>query len=180
MTTRTLRNASVVATFSPAQIAHLRSHVLGIVVRTLPYAEEVVEGKRKWTSVQAQVWRTLVSKVMPDLNLSYAQVDVTHKNLTELSRAELEQIAAGLHEVEAAALIEASATAAKGAESQGSEQPSAETVPELCLPDVPLAPPKRRVVAPHMRDRGGRGEGRRRSPVVAALPPRSPDNSEQS
>ena len=79
---------------TPAQIAQLRNRIARLVHEALPHAREVLKGDRRWTNVQLGLFRTLVAKIVPDLNQSFAQVEVTNRPLMALSRAELEQIAA--------------------------------------------------------------------------------------
>jgi len=59
-------------------------------------ADEVVKGHREWTPTQARVFSNLLNKVIPDLSASYHQHEHNHKNITEMSREELELIASGV------------------------------------------------------------------------------------
>jgi len=81
---------------SPAQSAKIRGQIARMVKSQINWANEVVEGSREWSPTQARVFGTLLAKVVPDLSASYHQHEVTNKELVELSRDELERIAAGI------------------------------------------------------------------------------------
>ena len=57
-------------------------------------------GEIAWTPTQARVFATLLSKVMPDLTVQFQQNEYKlTENVNELSRAELEKIAAGVNQI---------------------------------------------------------------------------------
>jgi len=62
----------------------------------LTLADEVVKGHIEWTPTQARVFSSLLNKVIPDLSASYHQHEHSVKNITEMSREELERIASGV------------------------------------------------------------------------------------
>lgn len=112
---------------TPAQIAQLRHRIGRTVHEALPHAREVLKGERKWSPVQLGLFRALLGKIVPDLNQSFAQVEVAHRPLSQLSRAELEAIAAGdtnLSEVEV--------EAAEAAVSAASDESDAASVSAQC------------------------------------------------
>jgi hypothetical protein len=82
------------ATFGPREIARLRAQAAGIVTHLLPNVMEAVEGKRTWTPVQANLFKTLWQSVMPTLSQSHTTVDINAKPLAELSRDDIEKMLA--------------------------------------------------------------------------------------
>lgn len=92
----TARDLAGSLALTPHQIALLRGHIAVGVRKLLPDALEAAEGKRKWNNIQATIFRTLLNKVVPDLNASISQVEITHRTVHEMSRDQLERIAAGL------------------------------------------------------------------------------------
>lgn len=57
-------------------------------------------GGKEWNPTQARVFSALLNKVVPDLNASYVQHEHTTKEVTDLSREELEAIAQGVSTIE--------------------------------------------------------------------------------
>ena len=92
---------------SPAQSARLRGQIARMVRNQINWANEVVEGSREWSPTQARVFGTLLSKVVPDLSASYHQHEINNKEAVDLSRDELERIAAGI-EVTSTEIIDVS------------------------------------------------------------------------
>lgn len=82
------------AVFGPREIARLRSQAAGIVTDLLPVVREAAEGKRIWTPVQVQLFKTLWQSVMPVLSQSHSTVDVRAQNLGTLSREQIEELLA--------------------------------------------------------------------------------------
>ena len=82
-------------TFSPAKAAALRNDVSRLVTKHIRMADEVVQGTRTWSPTQARVFATLLNKVLPDLTAGFVQHEHTVKSAIELTREELERIAAG-------------------------------------------------------------------------------------
>lgn len=62
-------------------------------------AQEVLNGVREWNPTQARVFTALLNKVIPDISMSYAQVDIRDKELSNMSREELEEIASGMNDI---------------------------------------------------------------------------------
>lgn len=85
--------------FSPAKAAALRAEVSGLVTKHIRMADEVVQGTRIWTPTQARVFSTLLNKVLPDLTAGFVQHEHTVKTAIELTREELERIAAGADDI---------------------------------------------------------------------------------
>lgn len=83
------------AIFSPAKAAQIRADVSKLVTTHIRMADEVVRGTRVWTPTQARVFSTLLNKVLPDLTAGFIQHEHTVKTAIELTRDELERIAAG-------------------------------------------------------------------------------------
>jgi len=98
---------------SPAQSAKLRGQIATMVKTQIDWANQVVEGSREWSPTQARVFGTLLSKVVPDLSASYHQHEINNKEIIDLSRDELERIAAGI-EVTATEITDVSEEPSKG------------------------------------------------------------------
>ena len=98
---------------SPQQVALLRSKIATLVKKQLPHAHEVVLGTREWSPTQATVFKTMLSKVVPDVSATYSQVDMNVKDTRELTREDLERIAAGLDEVEDTVILDNDVTPEK-------------------------------------------------------------------
>ncbi len=81
-------------------VAKLRGYIRDEVQTILPLAVRAVEGDIKWTPQQVSLFRTLMSKVVPDLSQSHTTVEHRHVDVNKLSRDELEAIASGIHEGE--------------------------------------------------------------------------------
>jgi len=81
-------------------VAKLRGYIRDEVQTILPLAVRAVEGEIKWTPQQVALFRTLMSKVVPDLSQSHTTVEHRHVDVNKLSRDELEAIASGIHEGE--------------------------------------------------------------------------------
>lgn len=84
---------------TPQQVAVLRGKISEKLSKNLTMAQEVLNGTREWNPTQARVFTALLNKVIPDVSLSFAQVDVQSKDMNNLSRKELEEIASGIYEV---------------------------------------------------------------------------------
>ena len=80
---------------SPRQIARIRGQIATHVRDLMPQAVEAARGERTWSNQQVTIFRTLLSKVVPDLSQSHSTVDITTRQVTELTREELEAIASG-------------------------------------------------------------------------------------
>lgn len=81
---------------TPAQSAQIRAEIAKSVSDQIIDAHQVVMGAKTWNPTQARVFGMLLNKVVPDLNASYVQHEHTTKQLTDLSREELEAIAQGV------------------------------------------------------------------------------------
>lgn len=88
------RKAGIVAV-TPQTTARIRSQIATGLVHYIRMADEVLHGSREWTPTQARVFSMLLNKVVPDLSASFVQHEHKTANLRELSREELERIAAG-------------------------------------------------------------------------------------
>ena len=84
---------------TPQQVSVLRGKISEKLSKNLTMAQEVLNGTREWNPTQARVYTALLNKVIPDVSLSFAQVDVQTKDMNNLSRKELEEIASGIYEV---------------------------------------------------------------------------------
>lgn len=85
---------------TPAQSAQIRGQIANFVKDQITVANQVVMHGKEWTPTQARVFGMLLNKVVPDLNASFVQHEHQVKNLTEMSREELEAIASGVQTIE--------------------------------------------------------------------------------
>ena len=85
---------------SPAMSANIRGEIASYVKDQINLAHTVVLGHTEWNPTQARVFGMLLNKVVPDLNANFVQHEVNMKQLTDLSREELERIAQGVSEIE--------------------------------------------------------------------------------
>ena len=88
---------------TPAQSARIRAKIAENINEHLLEAHQVVMGAKNWNPTQARVFSTLLNKVVPDLNASFVQHEHVTKDITSLSREELEAIAQGISTIEAEA-----------------------------------------------------------------------------
>ncbi len=86
---------------SPQQSAQLRGKIAKLVSDQVTHANEVVLGVRDWSPTQARVFSTLLNKIVPDLSASYVQHEHNTKDVIDMSREELERIAAGIDAIDA-------------------------------------------------------------------------------
>lgn len=86
---------------TPAQSAKIRGKIASLMNEHISHANEVVLGLRDWGPTQARVFSTLLNKVVPDLNASYHQHEHSVKDVIDMSRDELERIAAGIDAIDA-------------------------------------------------------------------------------
>ena len=81
---------------TPQQSSQIRGEIANYVKDQLHLANAVVAGAIDWNPTQARVFGMLLNKVVPDLNASFHQHEHEVKQLTALSRSELEAIAQGV------------------------------------------------------------------------------------
>jgi hypothetical protein len=84
---------------SPARAAQMRGKIAAIIERNLDVAEKVLAGGSgpdavSWSPTQARVFATLIAKVVPDISISAVTHEHNHRQVRELSIAELEAIIA--------------------------------------------------------------------------------------
>lgn len=85
---------------TPNQSAKIRGEISRIVQSHITLADAVVQGTVDWSPTQARVFSTLLNKVVPDLSASYVQHEHSTKDLVDMSRDELERIAAGIDAID--------------------------------------------------------------------------------
>lgn len=85
---------------TPAESAKIRAQIADYMRDQLTDAHQVVMGIKEWNPTQARVFGILINKVVPDLNASFHQHEHQTKQLTDLSREELEAIAQGIEVIE--------------------------------------------------------------------------------
>ena len=81
---------------TPAEVQKIRAQIAGYMEVQLQDAHSVVMGAAEWNPTQARVFGMLLNKVIPDLNASFVQHEHQTKQLTDLSREDLEAIASGI------------------------------------------------------------------------------------
>tara|TARA_R110001592_G_scaffold66813_2_gene205155 strand:+ start:192 stop:698 length:507 start_codon:yes stop_codon:yes gene_type:complete len=81
---------------TPAESAKIRGQIASYMQDQIEDAHQVVMGMQTWNPTQARVFSTMLNKVVPDLNASYHQHEHSTKQVTDLSRDELEAIAQGV------------------------------------------------------------------------------------
>lgn len=86
---------------TPAQSASIRGQIAGLMNEQIGHANEVVLGLREWGPTQARVFSTMLNKIVPDLSASYHSHEHAVKDVIDMSRDELERIAAGIDAIEA-------------------------------------------------------------------------------
>lgn len=82
--------------FTPRESARLRTRIGDILADNLDEAAEAMRGQRHWTNAQVKLFSVFLNKVVPDLSASYSVVERRTVNASDLTREELERIAAGL------------------------------------------------------------------------------------
>jgi hypothetical protein len=85
---------------TPAESGKIRAQIANYMRDQLNDAHMVVMGGKEWNPTQARVFGILLNKVVPDLNASFHQHEHTTKQLTDLSREELEAIAQGVQVID--------------------------------------------------------------------------------
>lgn len=102
-----MKNMTQLATsnkLTPAQSAQVRGQIANFMAEQINDAHQVVMGHKEWNPTQARVFGILLNKVVPDLNASFVQHEHTTKQLTDLSREELEAIAQGISVIDVEAV----------------------------------------------------------------------------
>lgn len=82
--------------FTPSESAKIRADIAKAIKTHINAASEVLAGNISWNPTQARVFGILLNKVVPDLNATFVQHEHNTRQLVDLSREELERIAAGL------------------------------------------------------------------------------------
>ena len=81
---------------TPAAVMALRSQILKNLETQITYANEVIEGTRVWTATQARVFQTIINKGIPDLNANFIQHEHNIVDVPQMTRSQLEQMAAAI------------------------------------------------------------------------------------
>ena len=79
---------------TPQYTSMLRGKIASIVHDHLLVAEKVLTGEIAWTNAQISLFKTLMAKVVPDVSATYHQHELNSRTTTEMSREELEALAA--------------------------------------------------------------------------------------
>jgi hypothetical protein len=77
----------------PADIHNLRREFAEIIALSLPSFREHMSGKKEWSQNRLMAFKLLVSRVIPEVSQTFAQIEVTNRNVLELSVSELAAIA---------------------------------------------------------------------------------------
>lgn len=91
--------------FTPAEAARMQSGIAALVEDQIMQGHRVVMGTLQWSPTQARVFKVFVDKCIPDLSANFTKSENTNINISEMSREQLEAIAA-----ESMKTIEASPT----------------------------------------------------------------------
>lgn len=84
---------------SPLASSKIRGQIAIFMKHQIDLANEVVLGSRDWNPTQARVFGVLLNKVVPDLSASYVKHEHDVKEVTDLSREELEAVARGINTI---------------------------------------------------------------------------------
>ena len=90
-----LIDMSLAQPLTPGQSAKVRSYIFGLLRAQVPLAHRVVMGEAEWSPTQARVFATLLDKCLPDLAASFVVNEQGESRLPEMSRRDLEALAAG-------------------------------------------------------------------------------------
>ena len=85
---------------TPAQSSKIRGKIARFVESQIEVANDVVMNGKEWTPTQARVFGMLLNKVVPDLNASYVQHEAQQKDITKMTREQLEKIASEMVTIE--------------------------------------------------------------------------------
>lgn len=88
---------------TPDDSAEVRGQIASYMKEQIMIANLVVLGTKEWSPTQARVFGMLLNKVVPDLNASFVQQEVTRRDITQLSREDLEALAIEMRTIEATA-----------------------------------------------------------------------------
>jgi len=86
---------------TPIEIDNVRRRALAIVKDRMQDANDVLKGEKKWDAQQTRLFLGMLNKIVPDLNYTKKEVHITDKSLSELTEAELLQIATTGHRLDA-------------------------------------------------------------------------------
>lgn len=78
---------------TPGYAAALRGKIAAIVNTQIEVAEQVLLGEVAWSAAQVQVFKTLMNKVVPDISAKFHQHEISNRDVSSMSRAELERMA---------------------------------------------------------------------------------------
>lgn len=80
--------------FTPRTVQALRAAIANGVAMATPLAIEAMAGKRKWSHQQVQLYRTMLAKVVPDLEAKLVQGEILHRHVGELTKDDLLRLVA--------------------------------------------------------------------------------------
>lgn len=80
---------------TPQDSSRLRGQIFHYMEEQIHLAHNVILGNIEWSPQQTQIFRALMNKVTPDLNANYVSTNKDADDLSELSREDLMDIAAG-------------------------------------------------------------------------------------
>ena len=83
---------------SPAQQRKIRGMMMAALVRVTPDAEKAMRGEIKWSTQQVQLYKMFAAHAVPLVSGKQVEVNHNHRNLDQLSRADIEAIALGEQE----------------------------------------------------------------------------------
>ena len=92
---KSIQQASEIRGLSAGEIAKIRTRLTRTVCDLQNDVEDVMFGGKKWSTVQLNLYKLLLNKVLPDISTSYSETaDLSTRRISGLSRQELEEMVA--------------------------------------------------------------------------------------
>ena len=92
---KSIQQASEIRGLSAGEIAKIRTRLTRTVCDLQNDVEMVMLGGKKWSTVQLNLYKLLLNKVLPDISTSYSETtDLSTRRISGLSRQELEEMVA--------------------------------------------------------------------------------------
>ena len=92
---KSIQQASEIRGLSAGEIAKIRTRLTRTVCDLQNDVEDVMFGGKKWSTVQLNLYKLLLNKVLPDISTTYSETtDLSTRRISGLSRQELEEMVA--------------------------------------------------------------------------------------
>ena len=85
----TTTKLSPLAPVTIQELDNIDRSILNVVKEGFRRATEVMDGNRKWSTVQFRIWQTCLNKLRPDLKTTQLLIDDQRKPIDEMSREEV-------------------------------------------------------------------------------------------